>query len=258
MPADRRAAAAADDPREATATARSLRGRLSRPLVLTEALVLADREGLAALTMRRLATRLGVEPMALYRYAAGKQALLDGLVEAFFAEVAARLELPADTGAARAAGTSGLDWRDELHRYALAFTRVAEAHPEVFPLVATRPLAVPLARRPTPMLQLNECVLDLLSRAGFDDRAALALQRAVTAWVLGYLLVDKRLAVDNPEEPDPMLRLGLHRLPAADYPRLRATAPLLTDHDERAELAAGLDALLHAFPSPTPTPDASR
>lgn len=44
------------------------RGRLSRPLVLDAAVALVDREGLAALTMRRLAAELGVESMALYRY----------------------------------------------------------------------------------------------------------------------------------------------------------------------------------------------
>lgn len=63
------------------------RGRLNRPLVLATAVALVDRDGLAALTMRRLAGALGVESMAIYRYTPGKEALLDGLVEAFFAEV---------------------------------------------------------------------------------------------------------------------------------------------------------------------------
>jgi AcrR family transcriptional regulator len=211
--------------------------------VLRAAIALADREGLTALTMRSLAIDLGVEPMALYRYADGKQALLDGMVEAFYTEVndLVRAGLEAPT---RSTEVGGGGWRAELHRIARAFCQVADAHPAVFPLVATRPLSLPLARRPTAMLQLNEQVLALLDRAGLDDRATLRLYRAVVGWVIGYLLVDKRQVIDNPEEPEPLLRLGLHRLPADQYPRLRALAPLLTDHDPKAELAAGLDILL--------------
>ena len=43
---------------------------------------LADAEGLAAVTMRRLAADLGVEAMSLYHHLPGKEALLDGLVDA--------------------------------------------------------------------------------------------------------------------------------------------------------------------------------
>src|SRR4051794_35847891 len=66
-------------------------GRLNRERVLTAALVLVDREGLSALSMRRLGAELGVEAMALYRYAASKDALLDGLVEALYLELEERL-----------------------------------------------------------------------------------------------------------------------------------------------------------------------
>ncbi|MFF8593014.1 TetR/AcrR family transcriptional regulator [Streptomyces sp. NPDC015220] len=205
---------------------------------------LVDREGLAALTMRRLATDLGVEPMALYRYAASKQALLDGVIEMFFAEVNADLAAQTVAEHARPQAEAAVAWRQELQRIAHAYARVAQAHPSVFPLVATRPVTLPLARRPAPMLQLNEHVLALLARSGFDEHTRLRIYRALTAWVVGYLLVDKRQMIDNPEEPDPLLRLGLHRLPAAQYPHLRATAPLLADHDAERELASGLGILL--------------
>ncbi|MFJ8471284.1 TetR/AcrR family transcriptional regulator [Kitasatospora sp. NPDC094011] len=216
------------------------RARLSRPRVLRTAVALVDREGLAALTMRTLAAELGVEPMALYRYTSGKEALLDGLVEAFYAEVNDRLH--AEPGPVRP--DRGLAWRAELHRIADVFQQVADAHPRLFPLVVTRPLTVPLARRSAPMLQLNERLLALFGRAGFDDRTALRIYRTVVGWVLGYLVVDKRQMVDNPDEPEPMLRLGLHRLPVTEYPRLRALASLMADHDPEEELRAGLDILL--------------
>ncbi|GGP33715.1 TetR/AcrR family transcriptional regulator [Streptomyces melanogenes] len=219
------------------------RGRLSRALVLAAAVALVDREGLGALTMRRLAADLGVEPMAIYRYTAGKEALLDGLVEAFFAEVNERLRTSADQR-----DDDGPAWRAELRRIARAFAAVVHAHPEILPVVATRPLTVPVARRPAPLLQLTEHILAVLGRAGFDDAATLTIYRAFVAWNIGRLLVDRRQVVDNPEEPDPLLRLGLHRLPAAEYPRLRALVPRLAEYDDEQELITGLDGLLRGMP----------
>ncbi|MCC0093565.1 TetR/AcrR family transcriptional regulator C-terminal domain-containing protein [Streptomyces flavotricini] len=231
------------------------RGRLSRPRVLAAAVALVDREGLTALTMRRLATDLGVEPMAIYRYTSSKEALLDGLVEAFFSEVNDRLRTTADTDAGPSRDPVGapvgiLPWRAELRRIARAFAAVVHAHREILPVVATRPLAVPVARRPAPALQLTEHILAVLGRAGFDDATALTIYRAFVAWNLGRLLVDKRQVVDDPDEPDLLLRLGLHRLPAAEYPRLRALVPKFAEYDEEQELIAGLDSLLNRMPEP--------
>ncbi|MEU8033915.1 TetR/AcrR family transcriptional regulator C-terminal domain-containing protein [Streptomyces sp. NPDC049099] len=225
------------------------RGRLSRPLVLSAAVTLVDRDGLAALTMRRLAADLGVEPMALYRYTDGKEGLLDGLVEAFFEEVNERLRTSAREPRAGAAPAEP-PWRAELWRVARAFAAVVHAHPQILPVVATRPLAVPVARRPRAWLQLTEHMLAVLTRAGFDDATALTVYRTFVAWTLGCLLVDKRQVVDDPDEPDVMLRLGLHRLPAAEYPRLRALVPRFGDYDDERELMAGLNSLLGSLPEP--------
>lgn len=63
------------------------RRRLSRERVLAAALDVVDREGLSALSMRRVAAELDVEAMALYRYAPSKDALLDGLVEQLYMEL---------------------------------------------------------------------------------------------------------------------------------------------------------------------------
>jgi AcrR family transcriptional regulator len=208
--------------------------RLTRELVLATALALVDRDGLGALTMRSLAAELGVEPMAVYRYAPGKDALLDGLIEVLLGEVEAAL----------AAGPRHGGWRQQLHEGARAVYHAALAHPQVVPLLATRPLAVPLARRSAAVLRLNERVLTLLGRAGLDDRTTLALYRAMLAWLLGYLLVELRAMVVDPDEEEPAIRLGLHHLPSREYPRLRALAPAMADHDAEAEIAAGLDALI--------------
>ncbi|MEV0170610.1 TetR family transcriptional regulator [Streptomyces sp. NPDC050803] len=212
-------------------------GRLSRERVLASALELVDREGLSALSMRRLGAELGVEAMALYRYAASKDALLDGLVEALYLELEERLAAEAPPPA----------WQEELRRVARTTYDVCLAHPQAVPLLATRMLAVPLAQQPAAVLRHHERVLASLSRAGLDSARAAAVFRAFTAWLLGYVTVELRPMVDNPDESDPAFRLGLHRLSSRELPTLRETAPALAEPGGPEGLAAGLDALLAAF-----------
>ncbi|MFI7402292.1 TetR/AcrR family transcriptional regulator [Streptomyces sp. NPDC049541] len=218
-------------------------GRLSRERVLISALELVDRDSLSALSMRRLGAELGVEAMALYRYAASKDALLDGLVEALYLELEERL-----AAAPKADSTNAVPaWRAELHRIARATYDVCLAHPQAVPLLTTRMLAVPLARRPLAVLKDHERVLALLREAGLDDAGTAAVFRAFTAWLLGYVSVELRPMVDNPDEQDPAFRLGLHRMPPQELPGLREAAPALTEPGGPEGLAAGLDALLDRF-----------
>ncbi|NUK04658.1 TetR/AcrR family transcriptional regulator [Streptomyces lunaelactis] len=214
-------------------------GRLSRERVLATALELVDREGLSAMSMRRVGAELGVEAMTLYRYASSKDAMLDGLVEALYLELDEAL-------AADPAGAEP-DWRAELHRVARATHQVAMAHPHVVPLLATRMLAVPLARRPLAVLKDHERVLVLLEQAEVDESTASIVCRAITAWILGYAFVELQAMVDNSEETEPAFRLGLHRMPVQELPRLRKTAPAIAEHGGPEGLAAGLDALLDRF-----------
>ncbi|WP_086724570.1 TetR/AcrR family transcriptional regulator, partial [Streptomyces sp. NRRL B-24085] len=197
------------------ASDRGRHGRLSRERVLSAALELVDLEGLSALSMRRLGAELGVEAMALYRYAASKEELLDGLVEALFLQLEERLE----------AESGGGDWRAGVHRVARAMYDVCLAHPRAVPLLTTRMLAVPLARRPLAVLKGHERVLALLRDGGLDDGRVVAVFQAVTAWLLGYVSVELRPMVDNPDESEPAFRLGLHRMPPQELPVLREIAP---------------------------------
>ncbi|AVV45717.1 TetR/AcrR family transcriptional regulator C-terminal domain-containing protein [Streptomyces sp. ID05-04B] len=216
-------------------------GRLSRERVLAAALELVDREGLSPLSMRRLGAELGVEAMALYRYAASKDALLDGLVEALYLELEERLTAGPEAEASAAAAPG---WRTGLHRFARTMYDVCLTHPRAVPLLATRMLAVPLAQRPAAVLRSHERLLALLLEAGFDEATAATVFRAFTAWLLGYVSVELQPMVDNPEEPDPAFRLGLHRMSPQELPRLRQAAPALAEKGGVDGLTAGLDALL--------------
>ncbi len=74
-------------PRTGTEPEAGLRIPLSRGRVLRAAVDLADRDGLEALTMRRLAQELGVEAMSLYHHVANKDAILDGAIEVVVGEI---------------------------------------------------------------------------------------------------------------------------------------------------------------------------
>jgi len=205
-------------------------GKISRELVLATALELIDRDGADALSMRRLAAALDRDPMILYRHAPGKAALLDGVVEVVLAQLHVD---PADP-----------DWAAQLRGVARDYRALALEHPNVVPLLVTRPLATPLALRPRGTLRPLEDVLALLTRAGFSGPDALHVYRAFFGFLNGHVLNELQELVENPDETDDLLRLGLYRLPIGEFPLLRSLAHTLASYDGAAELERGLDILL--------------
>jgi AcrR family transcriptional regulator len=205
-------------------------GKITRELVLTTALELIDRDGADALSMRRLAAALDRDPMILYRHASGKAALLDGVVETVLAQLSVD---PADP-----------DWAAQLRAVARQYRALALAHPNVVPLLVTRPLATPLALRPRGTLRPLEDILALLTRAGFSGPDALHVYRALFGFLNGHVLNELQELVENPDETDDLLRLGLYRLPLSEFPLLRSLAHTLAGYDGAAELERGLDILL--------------
>ena len=131
-----------------------------------------------------------------------------------------------------------------MRRSAHAFRAVALAHPHVVPLLVTRPLATPLAMRPPGALRLLESLLELFVEAGFDDRSALHACRLYIGFLYGHVLNELQENVQNPDESDELLRLGLYRLSVREFPRLRALAGELAAYDGGRELDEGLDVIL--------------
>jgi AcrR family transcriptional regulator len=205
-------------------------GKVTRELVLATALELIDRDGADALSMRRLAAALGRDPMILYRHAAGKAALLDGVVETVLAQLHVDPAAP--------------DWVAQLRAVARDYRALALAHPNVVPLLVTRPLATPLALRPRGTLRPLEDILALLTRVGFSGPDALHIYRALFGFLNGHILNELQELVENADETDDLLRLGLHRLPIGEFPLLRSLAHALACYDGAAELERGLDILL--------------
>jgi AcrR family transcriptional regulator len=216
-------------------------GKITREVVLAAALDIIDRDGADGLSMRRLARALDRDPMILYRHAPNKAALLDGVAETILTKLTVDATDP--------------DWAGQLRSVARNYRALALAHPHVVPLLVTRPLATPLALRPHGTLRPLEDVLALLTRAGFTGPDALHIYRALFGFLHGHVLNELQEIVENPDETDDLLRLGLYRLPIGEFPLLRGLAPALASYDGAAELERGLDILLTGLTA-TLTPQA--
>jgi AcrR family transcriptional regulator len=216
----------------------SPRGRgpaLTREQVLTAALEIIDEGGVEALTMRRLGQALDRNPMTIYRHAADKDALLDGVVEQGLAE----LVIPPASGS-----DGNQDWEQVLRHTAHAFRTIALAHPKVVPLLMIRSVSGPIALRPLGTLRPLEQLLELFIEAGFDNHGALHATRLFTGLLYSQIQDELQQRVHDPDETDDLLRLGLHRLPVAQFPRLRSLAAVLAAYDGAAELDEAPDIVL--------------
>ncbi len=183
--------------------------------------------------------------MILYRHAPGKAALLDGVVETVLGQLRVDPAAP--------------DWAAQLRAVARDYRALALAHPNVVPLLVTRPLATPLALRPRGTLRPLEDVLALLT-AGRVQRPldALHAYRALFGFLNGHVLNELQELVESPDETDDLLRLGLHRLPIGEFPLLRGLAHALAAYDGAAELERGLDILLNGLATSLASSDTGR
>ncbi len=214
---------------------RGRRGPLDQRLILDAAVEFVDENGLRQLTMRSLGERLGVEAMSLYRYVPGKDSLLDGMVETVLDGLYGDPEV-------HMAAPHG--WQDYLQRLAHGVRRIALAHPQMFPLIATRPPAAPWVRPPLRSLRWMENFLDTLLNSGFDDAAAVAAYRAFTSFLLGHLILEvSAQGVDTGpvEENDPGTP---ERADLSDYPQLMHLQPELTQDHSAEEFEQSLESLL--------------
>ena len=210
------------------------RGPLDRRTILLAAVTLIDQNDLRHLTMRRLGAHLGVEGMALYHYIHGREDLLDGIVELVIDDLYGDpdVHLSADL------------WQDYLQRLAHGVRRIALAHPQVFPLVATRPPAAPWVRPPLRSLRWMESFLETLHQCGFSDAGCVGAYRSFSSFLLGHLLLEvsgQGADVGPIEQADPDDK------PATDlslYPRLQSLETELSQDHSADEFDEALETLL--------------
>ena len=141
---------------------------LDRDEIVRMGIAIADAEGLAALSMRRIATELGVSTMALYRYVGGKEALVVQMVDAALGEFPLR-------------EVSG-SWRD-------AVTAVARVHWAAYRRHLWLASAISLSRPQLVPRLLPHTDAVLRALRGFGKSAALSATISLFAYVRGIALV---------------------------------------------------------------------
>jgi len=200
------------------------RRKLTRELLVATALDIADRNGLEALSMRRLGAELGVDPMAAYRYLSNKKELVNLVVEAVLQD--ADIEPDPD-----------LPWQDQYRALVRSHRRACLAHtPAVARLAASHPVNSPSVFR------IVEHAIAVLTSAGIplhDATVAIQTQGVLTS---GSVASETfwREWVDG----GGMVHLFPPVLPVPELPLLSRAAAAGTFGDFDTVFEFGLDAVI--------------
>lgn len=203
---------------------RADRPALTRDRIVRAALEIIDRDGIEALSMRRLGAELGVDPMAVYYHVPNKAALFDGVVEAVFAAIDIDPDTLPQTG----------NWRDLLVLFMRRLREVLRAHPNALPVIATRPAYTPS------VLTFGDRAVAALEDSGFGSRDILIMVNCLRTYTVGHVIAELGQPVGgptaSPEEAAAIIEA---------YPNLARAISGGYQPDEQYEL--GLQAMLDGF-----------
>ena len=207
------------------------RAPLTKERVLRAAVDLADRDGIDALSMRKLGQELGVEAMALYRHVRNKDDILDGAIDVVVGEI----DIPRPTA----------DWQRSMRKLALAARQVMLRHPWAPPVIVERPEIGPSTLR-----HIN-AVMEILRGAGFSLEMAHHAIHVLGSRMLGFTQDPFDDSADV--RPDPETAARLARELGANYPYLGELAAAVSHEgglggcDDDFEFEFGLDLILQGL-----------
>jgi TetR/AcrR family tetracycline transcriptional repressor len=204
---------------------------LSHERIVSTALAIVDEEGLPALSMRRLATALGVDPMAIYYYLPNKAALEDAIVEAV------NVDMYADE--------LSFDFSLPLYDFVVAagrFYRTALLrHPHAVYLMVVRAAPTPTASRP------GDDMVGRLIERGLTPAESVAAVDVFSTFVTASVLRQVQLPVGPEGDPHLQLRKMKEALNAGEFPNLVRAISEGNLKDFDAEFEFGLQALARGF-----------
>nr|WP_229909682.1 TetR/AcrR family transcriptional regulator [Streptomyces flavofungini] len=198
--------------------------------MIRAAVAVADEKGPAALTMRAVAEPLGVEAMSLYHHVAGREDVLDGMVDVVFGEI----DLPPrDT-----------DWKSAMRHRAASARTVLRRHPWAVALMDSR-------SRPGPAtLRHHDAVIGALRAGGFSVAMTAHAVSLIDSYLYGFVIQELSLPFSDSAERDEAAGALLSDLPADTYPHLTELATehaLKPGYDYADEFTFGLTLILDAL-----------
>ena len=206
------------------------RAPLSRERVLRAAVKLADRDGIESLSMRKLGQELGVEAMSLYNHVSNKEEILDGLVDAVFAEI----ELP----------TPGVDWAEAMRRRAVSAREALKRHPWAVGLLESRVQPGPAN------LRHHDAVLGSLRTAGFSIEMSAHAYSVLDSYIYGFTLNELALPLATRQDVTEVAGNIVRESPAGEYPYLTEMAiehVMKQKYDYGDEFEFGLELILEGL-----------
>jgi AcrR family transcriptional regulator len=191
------------------------------------AIQLADRDGIDALSMRKLGQEVGVEAMSLYNHVRNKEDVLNGMVDFVFSEI----DLP----------PSGADWTAAMRQRAISARQALLRHPWAIGLMESR------VQPGIATLRHHDSVLRNLRESGFSVELAAHAYSLLDSYIYGFTLNELSLPFDTSEGAAEVAGNIFREFLQGQYPYL---AEMATEHamkpgyDYGDEFEFGLDLIL--------------
>lgn len=196
---------------------------LTRERILDAALSIADAHGIGALSMRRLAGELGVDPMAIYHHLPGKEAVVSGVVERVFAGM-------------RVPDAEGKGWQERVRDFARAYRDLARSHPNL-----VREIVAGAASSGT--IETSEPLYAALEAAGFPPATVARAADAVVDYVNGFALAEAGGPLGGTGDRRGLLEL-LEDRPEGGVPAMRRVFGALSEEEMPADFEFGLNVVV--------------
>ncbi len=200
---------------------------LTNARVINGAVALADKIGLEAFTIRKLAAELDVKPMTIYHHVANKEAIVDGMVDMVFSEIE-----PPPTNAT---------WKAAIRRRSLSARAVLARHPWATPLMESRTAPGPAT------LSHHDAVIGCFRRGGLSIVMTAHAYALVDSYVYGFALQEANLPATAGDEMAEVVENIMTPLTSDAYPHLTELAAdhvMKPGYDFGDEFEFGLDLIL--------------
>ncbi len=204
--------------------------QMSRGRVISAAVELADQIGIDPLTIRKLAEEIGVGPMTIYHYVDNKEDIIDGMVDAVFAEI----ELPPED----------LEWDEAIRVRCRSARDVLAGHPWAAPLMESRLNPGPAT------LGHHNAVIGCLRRAGMGWPLLALAYASIDAYVYGFALQQAGLPFNTEEDMAEVATMMVENFPSEAFPHLAAFTfehILQSGYSFAAQFDIGLDLILEGI-----------